>query len=54
MEARKAMSFKLEETTIARIHTALRAGEVTCVDLVEGYLAGLRPMIGAVQHSILS
>ena len=33
------MSFKLEETTIAKIHTALRAGEVTCVDLVEGYLA---------------
>ena len=33
------MSFKLEETTIAKIHNALRAGEVTCVDLVEGYLA---------------
>lgn len=39
MEKRKAMSFKLEETTITKIHAALRAGEVTCVDLVEGYLA---------------
>ena len=39
MEEKRAMSFKLEETTIAKIHTALRAGEVTCVDLVEGYLA---------------
>ena len=33
------MSFKLEETTISKIHTALRAGETTCVDLVNGYLA---------------
>ena len=32
------MSFKLEETTISKIHTALRAGETTCVDLVNGYL----------------
>ena len=33
------MSFKLEETTIAKIQSALRAGEVICTDLVEGYLA---------------
>ncbi len=39
MEERQAMSFKLEETTIAKIHNVLRTGEVTCVGLVEGYLA---------------
>ncbi len=33
------MSFKLEETTISKIHAALRAGEVTCAELVAGYLA---------------
>ena len=33
------MSFRLEETTIATIHSALRAGEVTCVGLLDAYLA---------------
>ena len=33
------MAFKLEETTISKIHAALRAGEVTCAELVTGYLA---------------
>ncbi len=33
------MSFKLEETTISKIHAALHAGEVTCAELVAGYLA---------------
>jgi amidase len=33
------MSFQLEETTIAAIHAAYRAGEVTCADLVDCYLA---------------
>lgn len=33
------MGFTLEETTIAAIHTALRTGEVSCVELVAGYLA---------------
>ncbi len=33
------MSFKLEETTIADIHNAFRSGELTCVDLVNRYLA---------------
>ena len=31
--------FRVEETTIAQIHTALRAGQVTCRGLVEAYLA---------------
>ena len=34
-----AAPFRVEETTIARIHTALRAGQVTCRGLVEAYLA---------------
>ena len=33
------MAFKLEETTISEIHAALCAGEVTCAELVAGYLA---------------
>lgn len=33
------MSFELEETTIAVIHAALRAGETTCVGLLDAYLA---------------
>jgi amidase len=33
------MSFQLEETTIAAIHAAYRAGEITCADLVDRYLA---------------
>ena len=33
------MTFQLEETTISKIHTAIRAGELTAVDLVDGYRA---------------
>ena len=33
------MPFKLEEATISAIHTALRAGELSCAELVAGYLA---------------
>ena len=33
------MSFRLEETTIARIQAALQAGAVSCAELVDGYLA---------------
>ncbi|HCU88376.1 MAG TPA: amidase [Gammaproteobacteria bacterium] len=33
------MTFKLEETTISNIHMAIRDGEVSAVDLVDGYLA---------------
>lgn len=33
------MAFKLEETTISKIHAALRGGEITCAELVAGYLA---------------
>ena len=33
------MPFTLEEATISAIHTALRAGELSCAELVAGYLA---------------
>ena len=32
-------SFQLMETTIDQVHTAMLAGEITCRELVEGYLA---------------
>ncbi len=32
------MNFEIEETTIADIHAAYRAGTLTCVDLTRGYL----------------
>ncbi|HSP64308.1 MAG TPA: hypothetical protein VLQ90_15060, partial [Pyrinomonadaceae bacterium] len=37
--ARRVPPFRVEETTIAQIHAALRARKVTCRGLVEAYLA---------------
>jgi Asp-tRNA(Asn)/Glu-tRNA(Gln) amidotransferase A subunit family amidase len=36
--ARQPAPFRLEETTIAEIHAAMKAGRLTCRDLVDGYL----------------
>ena len=33
-----AQEFQLEEATIAEVHAAFQSGELTCVDLVQGYL----------------
>ena len=33
-----AQDFQLEEATIAEVHAAFLSGELTCVDLVQGYL----------------
>ena len=33
-----AQEFQLEEATIAEVHAAFLSGELTCVDLVQGYL----------------
>ncbi|MBR6736697.1 MAG: amidase, partial [Oscillospiraceae bacterium] len=33
------MSFELMETTVAQVHAAMKAGELTCRQLVEMYLA---------------
>ena len=35
----RSNTFRLEETTIAQIHAALKAGRLTCVALVDQYLA---------------
>ena len=34
-----AQDFELEEATIAEVHAAFLTGELTCVELVQGYLA---------------
>ena len=34
-----AQDFEIEEATIAEVHAAFLSGELTCVDLVQGYLA---------------
>src|SRR5262245_61864754 len=39
-------SFRVEETTIAELHTAIRAGETTCVAVVQQYLARVRAYNG--------
>ncbi|MCG8468435.1 MAG: amidase [Gemmatimonadetes bacterium] len=50
-----AQPFELEEATIADVHTAMRAGDLTCRTLVERYLARIEaydqqgPRLNAVQ-----
>ena len=39
--------FVLEEATIDELHVAIKAGETTCVDVVEHYLARVRAFNGA-------
>jgi amidase len=39
-------TFTLEEATIADLHAAIRAGQVTCVEVVERYLARVRAYNG--------
>lgn len=41
-----AEPFRLEEATIAELHAAIRAGQTTCVAVVEGYLARARAFNG--------
>jgi amidase len=38
--------FQLEEATIAELHAAIRAGETTCVEVVEHYIARVRAFNG--------
>jgi len=38
--------FRLEEATIAELHDAIRAGETTCLSVVEHYLARIRSFNG--------
>ena len=45
-------SFRLEEATIAGLHAAIQAGEVTCVQVVEGYLARARAFNGVASRLV--
>jgi hypothetical protein len=38
--------FRLEEATIDEMHAAIRAGEITCVQIVSHYIAGRGPSTG--------
>src|SRR5690348_16491086 len=39
-------TFQLEETTIAELHDAIRSGQITCVEVVQRYLARARAYNG--------
>src|SRR5713226_3305054 len=42
----EARPFRIEEATIAELHAAIKAGETTCVEVVEAYLARARAYNG--------
>src|SRR5262245_3529311 len=46
------MSFRLEEATIDELHAAIRAGEITCVELVQRYLARARAYNGVASRLV--
>ncbi len=46
MDAVTKSKFRLEEATIADLHDAIRAGDTTCVGVVEHYLARIRSFNG--------
>src|SRR5690349_14909430 len=46
------MPFQLEEATIAQLHDAIRAGETTCVKVVEHYLARIRSFNGVASKLV--
>src|SRR5215470_17315653 len=46
------MSFRLEEATIDELHAAIRAGEITCVEVVQRYLARARAYNGAASRLV--
>jgi amidase len=46
------MPFQLEESTIAQLHDAIRAGETTCVKVVEHYLARVRAFNGVASRLV--
>ena len=50
------MTFKLEETTISKIHAAFRTGELTVADLIDGYLARIEAydQAGPALNSIIT
>jgi amidase len=44
--------FQLEEATIAQLHDAIRAGETTCVKVVEHYLSRVRSFNGVASQLV--
>src|SRR5579884_263609 len=46
------MPFQLEEATIAQLHDAIRAGETTCLKVVEHYLARVRSFNGVASQLV--
>jgi len=46
------MPFQLEEATITQLHDAIRAGETTCVKVVEHYLARVRSFNGVASKLV--
>ena len=38
--------FRLEEATIAELHAAIRGGQITCVEIVQRYIARVRAYNG--------
>jgi len=46
MSAQTETPFRLEEATIGELHTAIKAGEITCVEVVERYIARARAYNG--------
>jgi amidase len=46
------MPFQLEEATIAQLHDAIRAGETTCVKVIEHYLARVRSFNGVASQLV--
>ncbi len=46
------MPFQLEEATIAQLHEAIRAGETTCLQVVEHYLARVRSFNGVASQLV--
>jgi Asp-tRNA(Asn)/Glu-tRNA(Gln) amidotransferase A subunit family amidase len=43
------MAFRLEEATIDDLHAAIKAGEITCVQVVQHYLDRARAYNGAYE-----
>ena len=45
-QAEVRATFRLEEATIEELHAAIRAGEITCVQVVQHYIARARAFNG--------
>mgnify|MGYP003352579215 CR=1 FL=1 len=46
MSASPATGFQLEEATIGELHAAIQRGQITCVEVVQRYIARVRAYNG--------